>query len=320
MRAKTMSSEWLWKAERGSVILVRLLTWLTLRAGRPVTRWLLHPICLYFIVFSRGTRRVSRRYLERALGRPAMWPDVFRHYHTFASTIHDRVYLLSGRHQYFELQIEGASALDPFIEARRGCILLGSHLGSFEILRAYGLFEKHLPISVVMHEGAASNLNRVLHGLHPDIRDRIIPPGTPDTMLLVKERLDQGELVGILADRLFGDEKAVTCDFFGMPTAFPEGPFLLAALLRVPVVLFFGLYQGGRRYLIRFEPFAETIGTEPAGRRSVDLRPWVERYVERLEHYCRLYPYNWFNFYDLSRQTDHPVPGVELGAWAPRHR
>ena len=315
-----MSSEWLWKAERGSVILVRLLTWLTLRAGRPVTRWLLHPICLYFIVFSRGTRRVSRRYLERALGRPATWPDVFRHYHTFASTIHDRVYLLSGRHQYFELQIEGASALDPFIEARRGCILLGSHLGSFEILRAYGLFEKHLPISVVMHEGAASNLNRVLHGLHPDIRDRIIPPGTPDTMLLVKERLDQGELVGILADRLFGDEKAVTCDFFGMPTAFPEGPFLLAALLRVPVVLFFGLYQGGRRYLIRFEPFAETIGTEPAGHRSVDLRPWVERYVERLEHYCRLYPYNWFNFYDLSRQTDHPVPGVELGALAPRHR
>jgi predicted LPLAT superfamily acyltransferase len=314
-----VSSEWLWKPERGSVILVRLLTWLTLRAGRPATRWLLYPICLYFIVFSRGTRRVSRRYLERALNRPARWPDVFRHYHAFASTIHDRVYLLSGRHQYFELQIEGASVLDPFIEARRGCILLGSHLGSFEILRAYGLFEKHLPISVVMHEGAASNLNRVLHGLHPDIRDRIIPPGTPDTMLLVKERLDQGQLVGILADRLLGGEKAVTCDFLGAPTAFPEGPFLLAALLHVPVVLFFGLYQGGRRYLIRFEPFAETIRTEP-GRRSLDLRPWVERYVERLEHHCRLYPYNWFNFYDLSRDTDRPVPGVQLGAWAPRHR
>jgi predicted LPLAT superfamily acyltransferase len=258
--------------------------------------------------------------LERALGRPAKWRDVFRHYHTFASTIHDRVYLLSGRHRYFELEVTGASVLDQFIEAGRGCILLGSHLGSFEILRAHGLFEKGLPISMVMHEGAASNLNRVLHGLHPDIRARIIPPGTPDTMLLVKERLDQGQLVGILADRLLGDERTVTCDFLGAPTAFPEGPFLLAALLHVPIVLFFGLYQGGRRYLIRFEPFAEALGTEPPGRRAADLRPWVERYVERLEHHCRLYPYNWFNFYDLSRTPDYPAPGVDLRAWASRHR
>jgi predicted LPLAT superfamily acyltransferase len=315
-----VSNEWLRKPERGSLILVRLLTWMTLRAGRPVARWFLYPICLYFIVFSRGTRRVSRRYLERALGRPVVWTDVFRHYHAFASTIHDRVYLLSGRHQYFELEIQGASALDPFIAKKRGCILLGSHLGSFEILRAHGLFEKHLPVNVVMHEGAASNLNRVLHGLHPEIRHRIIPPGTPDTMLLVKERLDQGELVGILADRLLWGERAMTCEFLGSPTPFPEGPFLLAALLQVPVVLFFGLYRGGRRYRIQFEPFADTIANGAAGRpgRSDDLRPWVQRYVERLEHYCRLYPYNWFNFYDLSRDNDRAVSGAGARPWAAR--
>lgn len=262
---------------------------------------------------------MSRTYLERALRRPAGWTDIFRHYHAFASTIHDRVYLLGGRHHYFDLQIEGASALDSVIETKRGCIVLGSHLGSFEVLRAHGLFGKHLPISVVMHEGAASNLNRVLHGLRPDIRDRIIPPGAPDTMLRVKERLDRGELVGILADRLLGGEKVVTCNFLGTPTPFPEGPFLLAALLQVPIVLFFGLYRGGRRYLIQFEPLAETIGIECI-RRPAGLRPWVERYVERLEHYCRLYPYNWFNFYDLSRDTHPMVPGAEPRAWATRTR
>ena len=151
-----MSREWLARPERGSLVLVKLLTWMTLRAGRPVARWFLYPICLYFILFSRGTRQVSRTYLERALRRPAGWTDIFRHYHAFASTIHDRVYLLGGRHHYFDLQIEGASALDSVIETKRGCIVLGSHLGSFEVLRAHGLFGKHLPISVVMHEGAIS--------------------------------------------------------------------------------------------------------------------------------------------------------------------
>ena len=172
------------------------------------------------------------------------------------------------------------------------------------MLRAHGLFDQQLPITVIMHEAAASNLNAVLHSLHPHIRDRIIPPGTPGTMLAVKERLDRGEMVGILGDRVFGDEREMTCDFLGKPRPFPEGPLLLAALLQVPVVLFFGLYQGGRQYEIHFERFADSICLDRA-KRSECLRPWIERYVSRLEHYCRLYPYNWFNFYDV---TDDPRP------------
>jgi predicted LPLAT superfamily acyltransferase len=25
----------------------------------------------------------------------------------------------------------------------------------------------------------------------------------------------------------------------------------------------------------------------------------LKRYAQRLEHYCRMAPYNWFNFYDF---------------------
>ena len=298
---------------------MQFLTWMTLRVGRPVTRWFLYPICMYFIMFSSGPRRVSGQYLERILKRPAGWRDVFRHYHAFASTTHDRVYLLSGRHRYFEIRMEGASIVQDAIQQKRGCILLGSHLGSFEVLRAHGLFAEHLPISVVMHEAATSNLNKVLHDLHPDIRAGIIPPGAPGTMLAVKERLDRGELVGILGDRTFSGERTVSCTFLGEPTLFPEGPFLLAALLQVPVVLFFGLYQGGRRYAVHFELLADPI---PLGhnRRSEEIRPWVKQYVSRLEHYCRLYPYNWFNFYALSPDTRPAGADPEPALCAGRHR
>ncbi len=299
-----MSTRWLMQRERGSRRLIRLLAWMTLRLGRAIARWFLYPICLYFLLFSRGTRRTSREYLRLVLNRAPGWKDVFRHYHAFASTIHDRVYLLSGRHGYFDIHMEGASELQAILAQKRGCLLLGSHLGSFEVLRAHGLFDQHLPITVIMHESAASNLNAVLHSLHPQIRDRIIPPGTPGTMLAVKERLDRGEMVGILGDRVFGEERGMMCDFLGKPRQFPEGPLLLAALLQVPVVLFFGLYQGGKQYDIHFERLADNIPLDRA-KRSESLRPWIERYVSRLEHYCRLYPYNWFNFYDL---TDDPRP------------
>ncbi|BCA55716.1 acyltransferase [Nitrospira sp. KM1] len=297
-----MNSLWLDQRERGSRRLILCLTWITLRLGRGLSRVFLYPICLYFTVFSGGTRRISKEYLEKVLRRRVGSMDVFRHFHTFASTIHDRVYLLSGKHRHFEVRIEGEEILEPYLEQKRGCILLGSHLGSFEMLRAHGLFERQLPISMVMHEGATPNLNAVLHNLNPAIRPRIISPGTPDTMLMVKERLDLGELVGILGDRIFRGDRAMVCTFLGQPTRFPEGPLLLAALLRAPVILFFGLYEGGRRYTGRFELLSEAMpAVRP--RSSDDLRPWLERYVGRLEHHCRLYPYNWFNFHGLPHET-----------------
>ena len=103
-----VSDHWPGQPERGSRILMQFLTWMTLRVGRPVTRWFLYPICLYFLVFSGG-RDGYRAYLQRILGRPAGWRDVFRHYHAFASTTHDRVYLFSGRHRYFDIRMEGES-------------------------------------------------------------------------------------------------------------------------------------------------------------------------------------------------------------------
>ena len=86
--------------------------------------------------------------------------------------------------------------------------------------------------------------------------------------------------------------------FLGGEAAFPRGPFRVAMLLQRPVVLMAGVYRGGNRY----EVFFEVLATPPESRPR-DGEAWVDaamrRYVERLEHYCRDAPYNWFNFYDF---------------------
>ena len=102
-----------------------------------------------------------------------------------------------------------------------------------------------------------------------------------------------------LVDRYRPGNQVSAVNFLGEAAPFPTGPWQIAAALKVPVVLCFGLYCGGRRYLIRFELLADAI-TADRNHRAGGLRPWVERYVERLEHYCRRYPYNWFNFYEQS--------------------
>jgi predicted LPLAT superfamily acyltransferase len=114
------------------------MIWMALSVGRPVARALLYPICAYYLVFSRQARRAIRPYLIRALGRPVGWRDLFRQYHCFASTILDRVYLLAGQDGRFDIDIRGLDLLKDRLARGRGCLLLCSHLGSFEVVRAIG--------------------------------------------------------------------------------------------------------------------------------------------------------------------------------------
>src|SRR5882672_8467580 len=127
-----MRAAWLAEPERGSRAVMRIVTWLALGLGRSATRWLLYPIALYFLAFAPRARRASRTFLGRALARKAGAADVLRNFHAFAATLHDRMYLLCGRFESLDIAIEGAQRLDAILAEGRGCILLGSHLGSFE--------------------------------------------------------------------------------------------------------------------------------------------------------------------------------------------
>ena len=156
--------------------------------------------------------------------------------------------------------------------------------------------------------------------LNPEAVTDVIPSGTAEAMLRVQECLARGGVVGILGDRVVNPAHIVECPFLGRPAAFPSGTFRLASLLEVPVVLFFGLYLGGNRYAIHFELLAERIDRARPDRAGA-ARYWTERYAERLEHYCRMAPYNWFNFYDYWGEEDAVnTPGGAALARRPAER
>ncbi len=247
--------DWAGQRERGSDLLLRVAVFLVRRLGWQAGRALLVPITLWFLVASPGARRASRGFLGRALDRPPRGRDVLRHLWTFASVILDRVFLLSGRMAGFRLTVEGLDALTQASAAGRGCILLGSHLGSFDALRAFGR-DSPRRVSPVMFRRNSGPLTRLLEGLDPALGHDIIEIGAPDAMLRVRERLACGEMVGFLADRAPAGERVVAVPFLGTPAPLPAGPMVIASLLDAPVVLFFGLRTGPRRYTIRFEPFA----------------------------------------------------------------
>jgi predicted LPLAT superfamily acyltransferase len=302
MMPSTQREAWAERGERGATAAIRCIVWLALRLGRPATRLLLYPICLYFLAFSSGAHRASEQYLRRALGRTPSFVDRFRHYHCFAACVLDRVYLLNDQLDLFDLRTAGEDIAQAEIDRDEGCFLFGAHLGSFEILRALGHRQPGLKLSLLMYEENARKINSALNAVNPNLTIEVIALGQSGSMLAVKQRLDQGHMIGILADRGLATEgeEHLSVNFLGAPALFPLGPFRLAALLQRRIVLMTGLYRGGARYDVYFERLADFTNVANGDRPEAVERA-IRDYVGRLEHFCRRAPYNWFNFYEFWR-------------------
>ena len=306
-------AHWQSRPEGGGRFAIWLIRAIALYGGRRMGRLCLYPITLYFFVRRGPERQASRHYLQRAFGRPATTWQVLKHIHCFAATILDRIFLLAHGEQPFRIETEGLDLLDQCVAQGRGVLLFGSHQGSFEALRAIGARRPEMPLRVVLDKQKTPAMTELLEALAPDVGACVIDAAQDGTTiaLAMAEACHDGALVAMLADRGRGHEVLRRTGFLGSSAPFPISPWLLAHTLQVPVVLCFGLYLGGNRYKLVFEPFSERVHI-PRHDRGPALDALIARYAQRLEHYIHVAPYNWFNFYDFWQEA--PVAAGPVAA------
>ena len=290
------TAEWRRRAERGSLPLIRFMAWASVRFGRRASRVLLRIIAAYFLVFGGSARRASHAFLERSLGRAPTLAEQYRLVFAFAACLHDRIYFLKDRFDLFDIEVHGAELVDA-----GSALLMGAHFGSFEALRACGRHLGHRRVVMAMHEDNARQTNSVLLAVDPAALEGVVALGRAQSMIDLAGRLEEGALVGMLADRTLGNEPMASIDFLGSPAPFPTGPMRVAAALRQRVLFMVGIYLGGNRYEIHLEPLADFSTLESLSReeRKARVHEAIVAYAGRLEHYARYAPENWFNFHDF---------------------
>lgn len=305
-----MSASWKRRPEGGGHFALRLIRAIGRHGGRPLARLLLYPITLYFLLRRGPERRASIAFLERALGRPAGLPDGARHVHCFASTILDRLFLLEGQEGRFRIGVDGLEALSSKVDEGRGVLMFGSHLGSFEVMRVLSRRRPDLKLRVVLDKAQGAAMTQLLDAVAPEIAAGVIDASQdgPSLMLAIQQAAKEGALIAMLVDRTQPGQASVQAPFLGAPAPFPLAPWQIAAVLKLPIVLGFGLYRGGNRYDLLFEPFSDGLDL-PRARRDEAIAALIRRYAARLEHHARHAPYNWFNFYDfwyVDEERLHP--------------
>ena len=294
---------WLSAKERGGVFAIRFTVFLTTFFGRRFGRFIALFVAFYYTLTSPRVRAALRVYYERlGQGSVGFW-TLYRHMLRFVRCTLDAFFLVSGKTAPFRVTRTGSHHLLGLRDQKQGAILLGAHLGSFYAMRVQSGTER-LPVHALMYTANARMLNDALAKLDPESAARILeldPGGGIEAMLKIRERIEGGSLVAILADRIPPNapaDRLVSVPFLGREASFPAGPFLLAATLRCPVYLTFGIARDPDTYDLYCELFADKI-VLPRGDRMGAVTRYAAEYAQRLEHYTRQAPDNWFNFYDF---------------------
>ena len=293
-----MTLSWQSLPERSSLFWLRVITWITLHLGRPVARVLLYPITLYFMTVKNEGLKGSRIFLKKALEREPKFSDLFRLYHNFAGTLLDRLAVLTGRDHLLEIEAYNFEILQHHADKKQACLLVGSHHGSFEILRALGRLRRGIKVKALMYGEATPAIVSLYRSLNPDLHEDIITLNGPAALLGLEEHLAEGQMLALLADRCMPHDKRIPCDFFDAPIDLPTTPVMLSHILKLPIIFFVCLRTGWGHYTIHFEELGDASSIS-RDERPIAAKKIMGRYARRLEHYARSAPHNWFNFHDI---------------------
>jgi predicted LPLAT superfamily acyltransferase len=292
---------------------MRLLLRVWKLMGRRAFTVLLWPVIGVYWLIARPARQASRQWIgrvkqelhKRNMPVPPRLNSFF-HFMRFGNAMLDKVASWRGELKFDRDVVFAAGASETLnIAAPQGKLLLASHLGDVEACRALAQLDGSKIITALVFSENARRFKQIMSEMAPEASVNLMSVTDigPDTAIAIKEKLERGEWVAIVGDRIAvnpqrgGEWRVIWSTFMGQPAPFPQGPFILASILRCPVVLIFALRQQGK-LVLHCEPFADPLRL-PRGERQQALQDTVDRYAQRLEHYALMSPLDWFNFFDF---------------------
>jgi predicted LPLAT superfamily acyltransferase len=283
---------------KGSVLGTRIFLKLISVVGLYPAYCLLAPVSLYYVFREKESCRVIG-YFRSRLGLPTNIFHLWRHFFSFGMSILDRYAFLSKSGSFFTMQIINEEAISQALSAGKGVILVGAHIGNWEIAGNLLQDRIQVPINYTMVDAEKPEISKAF-GKAFDRRRATIIPINQDSMGLMLEILKAlrgNEIVCMHGDRLFGGTGRTT-QFLNRPVEFPIGPFAIAAATGAPVIPIFAVKKGLRTYEMKaFDPIEVTTTSERDKESCIGSA--LEQFVGILEQVSREHPYEWFNFYDF---------------------
>lgn len=289
-----------WKGKtRGGLFGYRFFLFLIKVFGIRAAYIFLGFVVIYFIPFAPKATRANWRYARNILH--YNWlrsvSFLFLSYYRFGQTLIDKCAIGSGQTEDYDFHFDHTlSELLEILDSDTGAILIGAHVGNWEIGAPF-FGEYGEKMHVVLFDAEYQKIKDLLAKQIRGVNYNVIPVNEDDLthVFKIKEVLNNREYVCFQGDRFVEGSKTIRMEFMGKEAEFPAGPYILATHLQVPVVFYFAIRQKGMRYFFNFVP-AKPVEKDKKSKPEIVL---LKQYVTTLESIVRKYPEQWFNYYDF---------------------
>lgn len=249
------------------------------------------PFCLLF----GKSSRVIYRYLRQRQGmtRFKAMVQTFRNHWLFSQVVIDKFAMYAGHR--FEVEIEGYEHFLQLEQKPEAFVQLSSHIGNYEIA-GYTLRAARKRFNALVFGGEKSTVMQERNRLLERDNIHLIPVSADMSHLFeINAALANGECVSMPADRLFGSPKSIEVNFLGAQAQLPLGPFKVATMRSLDVLSVNVMKTATQRYKIYVTPLAYDKSASAKER----VQQMASAYVSQLERMLRMYPTQWYNFFDF---------------------
>ena len=289
-----MTQSWEGKS-KGNTLGYRIFIAILRFAGTMPAYLLLGFVAAWYFLFSSSFRFIYSYFRKRlGYGRLRSLISVYQNYYALGQTIIDKIVVMSGMKVPFTFSFEGENYIEEIMAGGKGGILVSAHAGNYE-LAAY--YFKRLPVKVniIMVDQERQQIKEYLEKVMNDRQLNIITIKDDFSHIYeISNALKNNELIAIHADRYVEGSKTIAGTLFGGNTRFPIGPFILATTFKVPVSYVFCFKETAKHYHLYATPPVEYKENKQEA-----IPRALSDYTRELETKLKLYPVQWFNYYDF---------------------
>ncbi len=265
--------------------------------------FLLGPVIFVYVFFSRKIQRTVKYYLERRFPGKSGWKYwlyTYRNLYSFGHVLVDRGWLGIKDNAGFVSDFSGYDTLIELIERKKGVVLLTAHVGNWQSALAH-LGSLPVKVHALMQydqQAAAKHYFDINNrGRSFEIIDAEGPFGG---MVDASAALQRGEVVTIMGDRFIKGSFS-NVDFLGESVRVPDAAYLLAATTGAPVIILLAAKTGKKAFQLKIWDYfyPQYANREERGQM---LQECAQKYITAVEEYLKIYPFQWYNYYNFWKQ------------------
>ncbi len=284
---------------KGTVLGYQIFVFICKHLGVYPAYFILRFVACYYFLFSWNSSRQTYSYFRNRLkfGSFSSLIRLYQNYYVFGQTLLDKFIIMAGIPNKFTFHQDGSENLVKMMQGGKGGILISAHIGSWEAAGHLLKNNLNVHVNVVMYDGEHERIKNYLGkqtgGPNFSI---ILIKNDMSHVYAIGDALQRNELICLHADRFLKGNKTTSIDFLGEPASFPIGPFLLAASFRAPVTLVFAFKETTTHYHFFSSELMIREEQEP---KDKFISRMMNTFVQDMERKIRIYPLQWFNYYNF---------------------